>query len=285
MKTYPAPAALSLALGRVSLVLGVVVIFLSYRYSLHLMRRNRTPMDHAFYRLFCTLLRVRVTMEGNASTKIPTLFVANHISYLDIPVLAATLNGRFVSKSEVAKWPLIGTLAKLHGTVFVGRKRGKADLERDQVQSALRAGHNLIMFPEGTTNDGLHIGHFKSSLFSAVIDGEDGATEDVTIQPVTLCFDTLEGIPLSARQRQDFAWIGDTSLFEHLMWALSQGKLQVRVCMGTPVPAHAFGSRKALALYCEDVVRTTLSAHTAAPAARLLQGNTGAEAEIGSYPH
>ena len=97
----------------------------------------------------------------------PTLFLSNHVSYFDITVLGALIDGSFVAKSEVAGWPLFGMLAKLQRTVFVVRRQGQAGAQRDAVAERLTRGENLIVFPEGTSGDGTRALPFKSSLLAA----------------------------------------------------------------------------------------------------------------------
>jgi 1-acyl-sn-glycerol-3-phosphate acyltransferase len=119
-----------------------------------------------YHRQCCRILGIAIKRRGRLSRKRPTLFAANHVSYLDIAVLGALVRGSFVAKSEVRDWPLFGLLAKLQSTVFVERRVRRAMRHRDEMAERLAAGRNLILFPEGTSSDGNRVLPFKSALLS-----------------------------------------------------------------------------------------------------------------------
>ena len=126
------------------------------------------------------LLGLRVRVEGRPVTG-NALYAANHISWLDIPALGGTVPARFIAKSEIAGWPVIGWLARIGGSVFVQRqKRSAARLQADSVLVALTEGRPIVLFPEGGTGDGIALTPFRASLFAAA--NEAG----VTVQPVTI---------------------------------------------------------------------------------------------------
>jgi 1-acyl-sn-glycerol-3-phosphate acyltransferase len=126
------------------------------------------------------LLGLRVRVEGRPVTG-NALYAANHISWLDIPALGGTVPARFIAKSEIAGWPVIGWLARIGGSVFVQRqKRSAARLQADSVLVALTEGRPIVLFPEGGTGDGVALTPFRASLFAAA--NEAG----VTVQPVTI---------------------------------------------------------------------------------------------------
>jgi len=123
-------------------------------------------------------LRIRVRGEPVAGN---VLYAANHISWLDIPAIGGAVEARFVAKSEIAGWSLIGWLAKLGGSVFVQRhKRSAARAQADEVTIALTEGRPVVLFAEGGTGDGIVLTAFRASLFAAA--NEAG----VTVQPVAL---------------------------------------------------------------------------------------------------
>lgn len=126
------------------------------------------------------LLGLRVRVEGRPVTR-NVLYAANHISWLDIPALGGTVHARFIAKSEIAGWSIIGWLAKIGGSVFVQRqKRSAARVQADAVVVALREGRPVVLFPEGGTGDGVALTPFRASLFAAA--NEAG----VTVQPVAI---------------------------------------------------------------------------------------------------
>jgi 1-acyl-sn-glycerol-3-phosphate acyltransferase len=203
-----------------------------------------------YHRLCCRLMGIDIATVGVRSRHRPTLFVSNHTSYIDITVLGALIPGSFVAKTEVAKWPLYGWLAKLQRTVFVDRKRNTSHLQRDQLQQRLIAGDNLILFPEGTSNDGNRVLPFRSALLSVA----EGSEAPLVIQPVSVAYVGLNGIPMGHGLRPLVAWYGDMTLGPHL-WQFSRlGKVTVVVEFHPPVDLKDAGSRKDLTRYCLTAV-------------------------------
>jgi 1-acyl-sn-glycerol-3-phosphate acyltransferase len=206
----------------------------------------------AYHKICCRLMGIDIATVGTMSQNRPTLFVSNHTSYLDITVLGALIPGSFVAKAEVAKWPLYGWLAKLQRTVFVDRKRNTAHTQRDQLQQRLAAGDNLILFPEGTSNDGNRVLPFRSALLSVA--EAASAEAPLVIQPVSVAYVALNGIPMGHGLRPLVAWYGDMTLGPHL-WQFSRlGKVTVVVEFHPPVDLKDAGSRKDLARYCLTAV-------------------------------
>ena len=179
----------------------------------------------------------------------PLIYVCNHASWLDIPAIGGTLRACFVSKDDVAGWPIVGTIARLGRTVFVSRSRKGIGRERDQMRERLAAGDDLILFPEGTSSDGSRVLPFHSSFFAAAYgDGKP------LIQPVSVVYDRLAGLPVGRGSRTVFAWYGDMELAPHV-WRLTQwhGK-RVTLLFHTPMDPADFDSRKALSQACWQVV-------------------------------
>ena len=114
-----------------------------------------------YHRLVCFIMGIRVRMRGTRSDVTPTLFVCNHVSYLDIEVLGGLVPGSFVAKAEVATWPFFSTLAKAQRTIFIERSSGKTSRSRDEMMSRLNTGDNLMLFPEGTSSDGQRVLPFR----------------------------------------------------------------------------------------------------------------------------
>lgn len=211
-----------------------------------------------YHRICCWLLDIRIETRGTQSTAKPTLFVCNHSSYLDISVLGSLIRGSFVAKAEVADWPFFGFLAKLQRTVFVDRqRRSAAHHQRDQLARRLDAGDNLILFPEGTSNDGNRTLPFRSALFGvaerAAENGEP-APAPLTIQPISLAYVRLNGMPIGRSLRPFLAWYGDMELMDHLWKVAGLGRITVTVEFHPPVTLAQFGSRKALSEYCQRAV-------------------------------
>ncbi|HYL33575.1 MAG TPA: lysophospholipid acyltransferase family protein [Stellaceae bacterium] len=223
--------------------------------ALHSPLAKRLP--RFYHRLVCRILGITIELHGTPSPARPTLFIANHTSYLDIEILGAAIPGSFVSKADVDGWPLFGWLARLQRTVFIDRKRRSVTRQRDALSTRLHGGDQLVLFPEGTSGDGQHLLPFKSALFAAVMES-DGAG-DIAVQPVSVAYLRLDGMPLGRSYRPLFAWYGDMDLAPHLWTMLGLGHLSVSVTFHPPVRAADFASRKALADHCAAVIAAGLS--------------------------
>lgn len=211
-----------------------------------------------WHRVCLKILGIRVSVRGGPISHGPGLVVANHVSYLDILVLGSLVRGSFISKADVRDWPVFGLLAKQQRTVFIERKRGHAKRQRAALEARLGAPDRLILFPEGTTSDGQRTLAFKTSLFDlAAIEAEDG--RPVPIQPVSIAYTQLDGMPLGRWLRPLYAWYGDMELGSHLLQWLGLGRLEVEVTFHQPVRLSQFESRKHLARYCEHAVADGLS--------------------------
>jgi 1-acyl-sn-glycerol-3-phosphate acyltransferase len=214
--------------------------------------RLKSTLPVWYHRRCCKILGIRVERRGRQSRQQPTLYVCNHVSYFDITVLGSLIEGSFVAKAEVAKWPLFGWLAKLQRSVFVERRSGRAVAHRDEMTSRLEAGDNLILFPEGTSGDGNWVLPFKSALFAvAEYKPHD---KPLAVQPVSITYTRLDGVPMGRYLRPLFAWYGDMELARHLWQAAGMGFLTVVVEFHPVVEFDDFGSRKTLSAHCESEV-------------------------------
>jgi 1-acyl-sn-glycerol-3-phosphate acyltransferase len=215
----------------------------------------RLPM--IYHRVCCRILGFRVGVFGTPSRRRPTLFVANHASYTDITILGALIEGSFVAKSEISKWPFFGWLAKLQRTVFVDRRIRTTAKQRGDLGARLEAGDNLILFPEGTSNDGIRVRPFKSALLSVAERTHRG--EPVAVQPVTVAYTRLDGMPIGRLDRPVFAWYGDMDLMPHMWHLLGRGTIAVEVEFHPVVTLGDFASRKALTEHCQRVIAAGLA--------------------------
>ncbi|PWR21080.1 1-acyl-sn-glycerol-3-phosphate acyltransferase [Zavarzinia compransoris] len=227
--------------------------------ALLLDRHLSVALPFFFHKLLCRILGIRITVHGRRHKRGAVLYIANHSSWADIPVLSAVIPGSFVAKSEIEGWPIFGFLAKLQRTVFVQReKRSRTAESRDVLVDRLRGGDNLILFPEGTSSDGNRVLPFKSALFGAAeieVARRDGAMGPVVVQPVTVTYTKLQGMPMGRDYRAFFTWFGDMELAPHLLHALGFGPITAEVEFHAPLTVGEAGSRKALARHCETVIR------------------------------
>ena len=221
--------------------------------GLALGQRWVTSFPRFYHRCCCYILGLRVRRLGRPTATRPVLFAANHVSYLDITIFGSLIAGSFVAKSEVAGWPLFGWLAKLQRSVFIDRRVRSTAEQRDSIAGRLAAKDALILFPEGTSGDGNRVLPFKSALFSVA---DHSATGPVTVQPVSIAYTRLNGMPIGRRYRPLFAWYGAMAMAPHLWRVLGLGTIEVVVEFHPPTTLAACGSRKMLARYCEERVKS-----------------------------
>lgn len=197
------------------------VVFLFPRMS-SLQREDRVQ---TWARQMLRVLGIGLHVRGNTPATGPLLLVANHISWLDILVMHAARHCRFVSKSDVRHWPLIGTLATGGGTLYIERE-SRRDAMRvvHRMAASLKAGEILAVFPEGTTSDGVSLLPFHANLIQAAISAGAPA------QPVALQFTDLA----SGRTSLTPCYLGDDSLFGSVWRTLSGPPLTAVLHYGEP---------------------------------------------------
>lgn len=210
-----------------------------------------------YHRRNCRLLGFEVVLHGRRADARPVLLAANHVSWIDIIVLSSIFPVSFVAKSEVGLWPFFGTLARLQRTVFVERKAARTAEHRDEIGRRLGEGGDLILFAEGTSSDGARVLPFRTALFS-VAEREVGG-RPLAVQPLTIAYTGVDGLPLTRRRRPQFAWYGDMELASHLWGALKARRVRVEVILHPPVTLAQFRDRKALAAHCHRAVADGLS--------------------------
>ena len=198
-----------------------------------------------------TLAGIRLEIEGEEMAHGGAI-VANHTSWTDIFVLHSAAHIHFVSKAEVAGWPVIGWLAKVTGTLFIERNPREAKKQQEQLAERISGGDKLCFFPEATSSDGLRVLPFKSTLFSVFHTKE--LKELVWVQPVTVTY-----YPPKNRAKQFYGWWGEMPFGPHakMILGLSQGG-RVRVTYHAPLKAAEFVSRKDLSKAADDAVRAGL---------------------------
>jgi 1-acyl-sn-glycerol-3-phosphate acyltransferase len=200
-----------------------------------------------YWAVFCWLFGVRVRRIGEVCEAHgrPVVFVSNHTSWLDVGVLGGRLQGCFVSKDAVASWPLINLIARLGRTVYVSRQRVSTLDETRAMRERLRNGDNLILFPEGTTSDGSRVLPFRSSLL-AVAQRERAGEPSPLVQPVSVVYDRLAGLPAVRSTRPIFAYYGDMSIGPHY-WRLAQCHgVRATIVLHAPLDPKDYPDRKAL---------------------------------------
>ncbi|ARU04531.1 hypothetical protein CCO03_07430 [Comamonas serinivorans] len=198
------------------------------------------------------LWRIGLSVQGTPSTR-STLFVANHISWLDILVLLACSRCHFVGKSDLARWPVLGRMIGAAGTVFVERQ-SKRDVRRvvTEITRALEAGQVVAVFPEGTTTDGATVLPFHANMFEAAVNG------NAPVQPLSLSYRTRG---TGARSLAP-AYVGDDSLLRTVWRTLRAPAFEAHVHFMPPQQAEG-RSRRLWAMDVRSQIVDDLQGHTA----------------------
>lgn len=222
-------------------------------------RRGARHFPHWYHRQVCKLVGLRLHVDGEIASGQPVLVIANHTSWLDIPVLSAVAPLSFVAKSEVGTWPFVASLARLQRTVFVDRKRRTSvGQTANEIMDRLAEGDAVLIFAEGTSSDGNRVLPFKTSLFGSVKPpsrAEGAPASGTVVQTLSLVYTHLRGIPLGRADRPLIGWYGDMEMGRHAWELLKAGPIDVHISIGAPIPLDAFEDRKALAKHSEAEIR------------------------------
>ncbi len=195
-------------------------------------------------------MNVQLSVSGHFPAN--GLLVSNHLGYLDILVLSATVPCAFISKSEVARWPIIGRFARWAGTVFVERqKKGDAAQKNLAVTESLKSGVPVVLFPEGKTTNGDHVLRFHSTMLQPAIDGS------AMITPCALAYELDEG-----SVEKEVCYWGNMTLLPHGLNLLGKKVIRVKVAFGEAIVAA--GDRKTLAHVLHDRVAQLYAAERGA---------------------
>jgi 1-acyl-sn-glycerol-3-phosphate acyltransferase len=255
-----------LALLRVTAFIALTLpLMLVQVLALILWRGFARRLPGIYHRIIARIMGFDLIVTGIPVGTAPVLFIGNHVSYIDIVVLSAAVDGSFVAKAEIANWPLFGWLAKLQRTIFIERRAMHARVQRDEISARLESGDNLFLFPEGTSDDGTHVLPFKSALF-AVAERKVG-DKPLVVQPFSIAYTRLNGLPIGRDWRPLYAWYGDMELPGHMWQLLGLSRVQADLIFHEPVTLEALGTRKALADHCWRVVAEGVAlANSGAPA-------------------
>ncbi|MBI1980509.1 MAG: 1-acyl-sn-glycerol-3-phosphate acyltransferase [Methylocystis sp.] len=226
-----------------------------------LARRRGWPLQHAiqmrFCRAVCAVIGIRVEAQGALPSDAPRFVVANHVSWTDIIALASLYPFVFLAKSDVARWPALGLLARLQGTVFVERG-ARQDVARvnDALAGVLRAGGDLVVFPEGTSSDGAEVLPFRSAHF-APLEAMNARSDAPTLAPVAIAYS-------DGARRIDVGWYGDMTFLPHLWRLMKRGRARCHIVFGEPIET-AGKDRKALAAETRAHVQALLASPQPSP--------------------
>ncbi len=240
-----ADAAPLRAWTRIAAIVVVLAIFILP----HLLWRvfdRKSPIAGLFLASAAKIAGIDVRVQGKAIRQ-NVLYIANHVSWLDILALAGATRCAFVAKADMKPWPLIGWLTTSNNTVYVEREsRQTAHHQASALQTALLTGQPVTLFPEGTTNDGRQLLTFRTSLVAAVTP----APEQISIQPVAIDY---------GANAPEIAWVGDESFGSNALRILGRrGRTGVTLHFLAPLSHADFADRKAIAAHSRAEIAAAL---------------------------
>lgn len=189
------------------------------------------------------ILRVKLRCYGHNSAQ--SLLVANHVSWLDIPVIGSCLPLRILAKAELKSWPILGWLIAGAGTLFIQRGSHHTEQLNQQIGQCLQQGQSLLFFPEGTSSNGLQVLPFHARLFAAA------QQQQLPIQPLCIYY------PHQQRPNPVVPYINDDTFIGSLLKIAASPETQVELHFGDPVWPQGL-ERKALAKQTEGQIRLQL---------------------------
>ncbi len=233
------------AWGRIAAIaLALAILILP-----HLLWRlvdRQSPIAGLFLAIAAKIAGADVRVTGRPIRR-DVLYIANHVSWLDILALAGRTRCAFVAKADMKPWPLIGWLTTSNNTVYVEREsRHTAHHQATALQSALVSGQPITLFPEGTTHNGQQLLAFRTSLIAAVTP----APEAISIQPVAIDY---------GRNATDIAWVGEEGFGANALRVLGRrGRFEVTLHFLEPLSHADFADRKAIAAHSRAEIAAAL---------------------------
>ncbi len=217
----------------------------------------RNAMLQRVNRGILRILNVQVILVGELPIERPVFLVSNHISYLDVPIIASVIDARFTPKSEIASWPFIGYCCRLFDSVFITRDAKNIEHGKQALSKALNEGAVVLLFPEATTGDGVHMLPFKPAFFDVAV--VEGNNIPVIIQPLAIRYMKISGLPIDKGQWPNVAWYGDMALLPHFINLISLGKIEVELHVLPIIIPQAGQDRKQLAKATETAIEQALT--------------------------
>lgn len=249
-----------------SLLLGIVVMAIS-----PLSQRSakiKAFCSMLWARVMCRTLGIHISIDGHYKDNICGFTVCNHVSYLDIIVIGSIRPSVFVSKHEVKDWPLLGWLARMGGTIFVDRSSKKAALSvLSEMERVIDKDINIVIFPEGTTSDGIRLKEFKSTFFDLP------AKARIPVIPVSIKYTHISGEPIGQDKMDNIAWYGGMKLLPHVWNILGCRRIDVTLFFNPVIheiitASDSAGTRKLLSSLSYESIKhglTEIEANSISP--------------------
>ncbi|MCL2438882.1 MAG: 1-acyl-sn-glycerol-3-phosphate acyltransferase [Alphaproteobacteria bacterium] len=231
---------------------------------------KRNAFGPAYLKFFMNIMMyitgIRAKVHGKLTNERPLLIVSNHMSILDIGIIAMLFGNGFFAKRELRKLPLIGYMMDKFGTIFVDRRPSYAARSNEKVKKQMKvATWPMVIFPEGTTTNGSYVKPFKSTLFNFL--EKDGRVEGATIQPVVLAYRTPGGRKISdadlaehyayfdnAKQDEGPHCSKERTIFGLLFHIMAMGGILAEVYILPTTPLDGLKNRKELATKLQKIV-------------------------------
>ncbi|MFH2093461.1 MAG: 1-acyl-sn-glycerol-3-phosphate acyltransferase [Pseudomonadota bacterium] len=229
-----------------------IVICPVFLLSPHGYRVINARMVCIFSKLVLRLLGCRITCTGEKKLRPGNyLIVANHVSYLDVLILASRFPSCFVTSQEVRETLFLGAVTTLAGCIFVERRsRQFLQQETCQISQALKKNLSVVIFPEGTSTNGDTVLRFRQPLFRAAIDSKKN------VLPVSIVYQKINGVPVDAYNRDAIFWYGDMEFKDHFIGLAGINHIQVTLNICRPLFSPAFEQCDALSVSAHDAVKT-----------------------------
>jgi 1-acyl-sn-glycerol-3-phosphate acyltransferase len=217
---------------------------------LWLLLRRRSPWPPRFLGLAARAVGARVTVTG-ALPAGRSFLIANHVSWIDILALGGATGAAFVGHDGIARWPVIGWLARQNGTLFVSReRRGGLAAQIDGLRAVMDGHQPVALFPEGTTSDGATLLPFKPALLSVLLPPIPG----MAVQPIHIDY---------GASAADIAWVGDEPAAANAMRVLARkGPLSVTIHLLAPFDPASCADRKMLAATARARILASMAQQT-----------------------
>jgi 1-acyl-sn-glycerol-3-phosphate acyltransferase len=233
----------------VALILLTLALLPVQIVAVALLPRFARSVPVLYHRVGARILGLDIGAIGRVADARPLLIVANHVSWLDIPLIAAALPVSFIAKHEVRDWPVFGVLAKLQHSVFVDRTRSRQSAAANsEIAERLLAGDVMVLFAEGTSGDGHDVLPFRSALIGA-------ATQACARMPAgRICIQPL-AVTYVGEARRVAPWYGEMDLVPHFAEILRAPALRAVLSWGEPVAYSGQSDRKQVAKKLEAEIR------------------------------
>jgi 1-acyl-sn-glycerol-3-phosphate acyltransferase len=243
------------------MILPAIGVFLGHGLMLKLLVRDPVARRRLLVRNVSSYSRwalrrlgVQVNVRNNKTTSENYLIVSNHLSYLDLMVIASVYPAVFVTSIDMGEIFFLGTMAEIGGSLFIERRnRDRVALDLQQIKGQLDHGFHVVLFPEGTSSNGDSVLPFKKSLLMSAVEAGK------KILPLTLEYTHIDGEPFSPANRDDVCWYGKMSFLPHLFRMMSKKSVVANLQFHMPIVPRETDTRDTLAKWTYRVIFSAYS--------------------------